>query len=467
MKTARICWIGPYLLLTACTTPPPASQRPPAQTAAPTSYPILAPSSTASPSPTASAIAAHTNSPATTPTRQPPLPPLATASVINFAGWSLDSRWVAYWTYTWEEIDAMPDHGGPFDYPPGVLHFTELASGASCEYSYPASLLYSRPVFAWQEDGRAAVLADDGIVRVGAPCAAETETLTGLAALIALRDPSLSPDQAHQVEIVEQGFDEETGAIRVAIIITETATGQERNRVEADVTRYLGEVYYGEWVSEAWYLVYKTHDFGPLLLTTTGETIQVLPEFFPGVNCDFAVCIRTMRGYFAPGLDGYFHLLLARDEFGMFLYHSETGEVEVLPFDFAYWNPLSPRGEWVLMLEDLTEDAPLWARMVDPVGSELIGLGGHIWLMSWSPDEARIAFNTERGGVRVETFPEGETLGSWDFGPADWSAWSLDWSPDGSSLAVMISWFDREQEAELYILENLGEGVEPAPGATP
>lgn len=446
------------LALAGCTTQPP-------QIAAPTSSPMPAPSSTATPSLAPSATDAGTVTPATTPTRQPPVAPLATASVIHFAGWSPDSRWVAYWTYTWEEIDALPDRGGPFDYPPGVLHFSDLASGEACDYPYPASRLYSRPVFAWQADGRAAVLADDGVVRAGAPCTDETEILEGLVALIALRDASLSPDHAHRVEIVEQGVDEQTGDVSVAIILTETATGTERNRLEAVINLYLGEVAYGEWVSETSYFVYKSVQFGPLLLSTNGEIVQVLPEFFPAVDCSFEACTRALVGYFAAGPEGLFHILLARNEFELFLYHSETGEVETLPFDFAYWEALSPRGRWVLMLEDFTEDAILWARPVDPAGSDPIEIGKEIRLVAWSPEEQRIAFNTEGGIFHAETFPAREPLGSWDFGPADWSGWSLDWSPDGTGLAVMVSWYESEQQALLLILEILG--IEPAIGATP
>lgn len=441
--------LGLVLILAACRGKDgvPATPKPTATNPSPTLTPTLTPT----PLPP--------NTPTSEPIATPSLPkPLATAAVIQFAGWSPDSRWVAYWTYTWEEIDAMPDHGGPFDYPPGVLHFHRPGTGLSCKYPYPTSYRYSHPVFAWQTDGRAAVWADDDLVRAGAPCGDEFETLTGIEALIAVRDPSISPGHTYRAETIEQEFDEETEVLSFLTIITEIATGQEKNRVEWGVLPILGRFYTAQWVSDDLLLIPESTERGPLLVTTEGVITDVVSAIFGLTeDCFGKPCAVSLRAAVSSDPEtGIYHLVvfwIGNQAFeplpkGM-LYHSETQETETFQFNQVYWDVFSSDGKWLLLMRDQT----IWARALDPVGSRLTELPAGVWHVDLSPDGKRVAFNTEAGEFQVQTFPAGEPLLDWNLNPTGASQviWSLDWSLDGAQIAVVPSWFEDEQKAALYI----------------
>jgi len=445
-----------FIFLTACTAPASTGVPTRSLTQPPTSSPTASPpppspTLTHTPSRTPTTTPPATRTPAPTATPWPLPETLATAASIEFAGWSPDSRWVAFWAFTQETIDNLPQNdGGPYDMP-GALHFYHLASGEMCEY--PQIVSFRHPVFAWQDDGCAAVLGDDGVVRVGMPCGDEFASLSELEGLIALGDPSLSPGHTYRAEAIERGYDEETGILSYVTIITEAATGQERSRVAWDIRLELGWFYQTHWVTDDLLLIPETSDRGPLLVTVDGEVTEVVPELFAIGTCSGPLCVTSLHAvvWSEPETD-IFHLVLyswSEAPQSVRLYHSETQEVETLPFVYLwYQDTFSPAGKWLMFLDynDTSYiSSTTWVRAVDPLGSEAIALEDNVRGVAWSPEEGRVAFSTEGGTLWVQTFPEGEPLANWDLNPTqadDVGGGPVGWSPDGTQIAIIIRGYE-------------------------
>ncbi|MGH2544060.1 MAG: hypothetical protein ACRDIB_14770, partial [Ardenticatenaceae bacterium] len=125
------------------------------------------------------------------------------------------------------------------------------------------------------------------------------------------------------------------------------------------------------------------------------------------------------------------------------LYHSETGEVETLPFSGG-WPQFTPDGAALLLQrEETVEVAPedfrtryqTWLRPLDPPGSEarpfydgLLDIAA--WspdgslLAAWSPDGRSLLLLDGRSGALVQPWRSEQERGP------------LHWSPDGSALLV-------------------------------
>jgi hypothetical protein len=210
-----------------------------------------------------------------------------------------------------------------------------------------------------------------------------------------------------------------------------------------DYTDFLG----GEWLFEDQFLIYETLDEGPLLIRVGETSVRVAPALFgqPDLsNCDGNVC-ETSWGVRAQAKDGHYHLLMfpvgvEPETPSLWLYHSETGEVEALPF--RYFRQFSPDGQWLILDEAPTlegyQSTALWARPIDPAGGEARFLFGNVPFHSpyplWSDGWDKVVVNEPEGRLAAYTFPASEKLGGWQ--SDGYELMPLAWSPDEGWLAV-------------------------------
>ena len=462
-----------FIFLAACTAAPtPMSP----STSLPSSSPTPVPTSTDTPAPTTVPSAtpvtgvtlAPTNPPAPTPTPTlAPLDPLVTAPFLYFAGWSPDSRVLAYWTYSQEEVNSLPPESAT-GYPPGVLHFYDTASGATCDYPFPAHYSFLLPTFAWQADGRAAVRGDDSVIRLNTPCQDDFSTVSGAEAEMFLGNPEFSPSGLYQAH-AEIDTDSENGIVNYHLTITDLATQSVVNTLEWQVPQALGTYTSpgGEWVDDGLFLINSSMERGPILLRV-GETPQyILQDLFhlPGTcleaGCEYNLYATAQRDEFTGSL----HVLLMASGLqespsDVLLYHAEDGSVEPLSATYFRWPGFSPDGKWILLDPDGSSDE-LWLRPVDPVGSRTIRCAEGIvspWTPAFSPNGLHLAYSTQNGLVEVMTLADQTVLGTWSLAPFETQ--KITWSPNGTSLAVESASFTAgEQVYTLSLITSAREGA--------
>ena len=427
-----------FLLLSACRpadVPPVETALPPAVTAKPT---LASPADTELTQPTPTPE--DTPAPPTA-THQPPaaqIEPVARGADIRIDSWSQDGAWLAYWLSTEEDLKESS-----WPAPPGKLHFVSPQTGQNCEHPELVSSEYGQQII-WQPDERA-ILFSDGEYWVGLPCS-EFRPIAGAQVIRReSQDASLSPDGRFQAATTIH--DRSGGVVRITTLIRNTSTGQLENSVEWEIDERLGDLGLGgEWVTQDLFILYETMNRGPLLIEAGGEAIKIAPELLgvpvipPGDPRWDEVSLVARASSVEES--GVYHILLSgigiEANFPpVRLYHSETGEVETLPFKYLWRRGFSQDGRWVLL--DARPDVggyesyALWYRPVDPPGSEARLLAEGTPYDSWSPDGARVAFGRP-GNLSVFTFPEGVQTGAWRTG--DIAPYSLVWSPDGAWLAA-------------------------------
>jgi hypothetical protein len=132
------------------------------------------------------------------------------------------------------------------------------------------------------------------------------------------------------------------------------------------------------------------------------------------------------------------------------LYHTETGQVEELPFKYTGWPAFSPDGHWLVLdarpTRDGYESSELWLRPVDPERAEahrLAAADSSYWV--WSPDWQQVA-GASAEEISIWSVPDASPLGSWEGG--SYRLVPLTWSPGGEYLAV-----------QGHLLNGQGEGL--------
>lgn len=374
------------------------------------------------------------------PTPVPPisLEPVTSAAYVQIDSWSPDNLWLASWLW-------MPENMAPGIAPPGKLVFFNSQTDEICEFP---DLVISEnyPEIFWQADGHAVVFHTNRYWG-GLPCQDLDPVNVNEIELAEAPEEIRSPNGTFRAETVFRGSD--GGFDRLTTIIRNDATGQEMNRVNWEIDTRLGswtEYLGGNWVTDDLFLIHETRNQGPLLIQAGGEIVQVAPDLFdvpapttPQDSYDW-VSLRAV-GSSVDNEDLYHILLIGVGNEELFpkvlLFHSDSDEVETLPYKHL-WNPgLSPDGQWVLLDSrpdiDGYESNAYYLRSADPSGSQMrLFAEGSSW-SAWSPDQSEIVFGWT-GEFIVFQFPSGDALNTWRTG--EYSSNQFVWSPNGHFLAT-------------------------------
>jgi hypothetical protein len=375
--------------------------------------------------------------PTDTPTPEPtaiPLEPIIAAPAVQFEGWSPDGEWLAYW------VSGQADVSSEFyPAPPGTLNFRNVRTGQECAVPEIVSQQEEGDQLVWAPGGEVLV-STSGQSFQGTPCGGDFRPVQTPTETPALAAGVLSPGGEYRAETTV--MDSSAGILSLSSAIIAVPDDQVILMVKWKIDERLGELEQGgEWLGGNQFLIYETLDRGPLLLTVSGEVIDVARELFgleeiPSLLDPDGVSLRAVG---AAGTDHYHIALSGVGTEANFppvrLYHSESGQVEEMPFRYLWPPAFSPDGGWLLLDEHPVQEGyetyALWTRSVDPEGSPVHFLAGGSPYSLWSPDWSMVVFGGE-GSFSVYAFPDGETLGSWVTG--DYSARPIAWSPDGSAM---------------------------------
>lgn len=359
--------------------------------------------------------------------------PLATAAAIQLAGWSPDSRWLAYRESTLAQVEAAA----------GALpEATWMLYDALAETTCSLSDIGPDWQLTWESPDTLLLSSSDGIRRT-APCAppglASPLPATELAA-----STTISADGAFAAQT--DSLSTEAGVIHLQTTITDRAQQSAVVQVEWSIDERLGDLGLGgEWVGPSTFLLYETLEHGPLLLETTGVVRSVLSDLL-GIRSVPSILGPEAYGWIArPSIDtasGSFHLLLsgvgeeARFPLAV-LFHAEDGSHETLPYRHPWSDGFAPDGRWLLM-DARPDDAgyeahQVWIRPLDAADGDWTLLADRLDSDLWSLDMASYAW--QHGSmVGWRTFPTGDLLGEWNTAP--YAARPAMISPDGCRLAA-------------------------------
>ncbi len=301
--------------------------------------------------------------------------PLATAGRISFLGWSPDGESIAYLEHRPEDLAAM----SPF--PPGALKFLNASIGQVCDSNlvFPEGGYNRAGQINWTSDGGLLVRTSDSLMQ-GKPCGRFSSVTDQPFATVTAPDLSLSPGGGYRARTEVDGSG---GILNLTTTILNVQTGQALNRVEWCIDERLGDLGLGgEWLTEELFLIYETLDQGPLLVMAGQGVSPIALELFGLTDIPSMLGPEefnlSARGSVVTGTQTY-HLILAgvgiESNFPPIkLYHSETGQVEELPFKYTGWPVFSPDGRWLVLdarpIRDGYESSELRLRPVDPVGSD-------------------------------------------------------------------------------------------------
>jgi hypothetical protein len=403
--------------------------------------------------PTSLPTALHSQSPvpSSVPTKLPdvtvsssdfvPVKPLVTAPYIQFASWSPDSQWFAYWISSQDDVEqptkAMPG---------GTLSFLNVITGESCAVSQFITPDNQAAQVVWSDQTEAIVVLDEDTF-IGKPC--QPEPYRPLEGYVReekqLTDPALSPDGQHYANTILQS--NENGILTFETTITATHSAQPSQHVIWQIDERLGEYGLGgEWISQEQFLLYESLDQGPLVIDIEHVVTPILTELL-GLEEIPSILGKEgygFRAYALPGVErDSFHLLVqgvgTEENFPWVkLYHADNRLVETLPFHYIWWKPFSANGQWLLMDEhpDIGgyESHVLWIRRVEEVASDWQMIASDIDSMLWTPDWTEMAFNSAEK-VIWQTFPEADRIGQWNTG--QFSASPIAWSPNGRFLVTV------------------------------
>lgn len=337
----------------------------------PTAIPTAVPSSTPLPPPSPTATAVPTATPQILTTV-----PIFTGGDVWLQDWSPDDRYLAYFEYTEEQIAQSPVPGlrGTV---PGTFTIYDTITGEKCQrYPLDATFPHEGPSHGrrhfWLPDGRLLVLLPDGrVIRVDAPCGAETELTPrfpgGVRNIV-----NLSPDETHLLltggmaywlynlqnqevyaisEIIPDPFHNlvwspDSAHIGVTLAgnytgdrapiggtrVVDAATGQIVARYDWEPANALDGTFGGPvWLNENEMVITLSLDQGPFFMTVAGEVRPLLPLF--GLEFERDRMMLRADVYVQPE-SGNYHILLvdmgwSSEQIGARLYHADTGAIEI------------------------------------------------------------------------------------------------------------------------------------------
>ncbi len=432
------------LLLAACIQEPPLADDG-VVTAVSTPTPTMTHTATAVPTtisqPTETAVPAPTITPAATAVPAEPEPPAATpaatATYFLVAGWSPNSRWLAYWASDQADIDGQQ----PATMPGGTLHFHAPITRETCALPQFHTTNDREASIQWPDDGSVIVVMPDGAYG-GRPCQPEPFTLLTnyQPPQVEYADPLLSPDGRYRIRSDQNA--NENGILTYETQLAAADDGQELIAVTWQIDERLGDYsgwLGGEWVSPTQFVIYETWQQGPLLLNAERGVVSVLTDLLkmdtiPSMGDETGFSL-TARPIFSPETNTYHLLINGMGLEGNFppvrLYHAENGLVETLPYPHIYW-PLG-LGGWVFLdsrpLVDGHETYEIRMRRIEDTGGAWQLLASDVDDVIWSTDETDIVYVQGETAVFWQTFPGGEMLGQWNTSPYATRLIAL--SPDG------------------------------------
>jgi len=384
-----------------------------------------------------------------------PVQPLVEARSISLGSWSTDGRYLLF---------SLLDFSG--DPPSTTLNFLSAESGDLCQADERVAPISSlRQQVAWLPDGRLLFISEEGEMDLLKPCAAGRERLTdrypakfdqvaayeGQSGRILLKNEasfwildgvSLEARQIAEVspnpyEAHWDNYAWSPGGERLAI---SRLNGRDR---KAGSTLYLVTGDTGETLKSL-PLEYATDQHAPgvewlakdeLLLHSGGvlavvdfrsdppRIVNVLKDIF-ALDIAYADDISSMASFVHPAGESY-HLAVRvnhpRNQ-AVYLYHSETGGVEVLHHEVDTIL-FFPDGEWAELPR--REDVPTYQDEYElvwvdaPRESRRLAVQGHTprdyahLFARYLPQSSQMAFSSSQG-VSLVSIPGGEPLRFWD-----------------------------------------------------
>lgn len=365
--------------------------------------------------------------------------PLAKAGYFTVAGWSADSRWLAYWASTQADVDMQQ----PYAMPGGMLHFADTTTGEICAVDTLHTETDQEAAVYWQPDNQVVVVLPSGTF-TGQPC----KPFALLADFVppqpeAGSDSALSPDgrfRAHSAESMN-----ENGTVSVTTTIVDTQSGANVTTLTWQHPGGLGGLGLGgTWVTPTQFLIHGTLSEGPLLIDMEKGILSVLTDL-PGLSLtppdeEDEYSLWAMA---APGQEQnnfsmvIYGLGVEAASPSVVLYHSDAALAETLPFRHV-WG-FSQTDEWLFLYESVETSGyqsgnHIWGRRLADIGGEWQLVAPSVGYVTWREDGSEMAFTQNGNRVVWQTFPALEQIGEWHTG--QYWIYPVSFSPDARFLVV-------------------------------
>lgn len=367
----------------------------------------------------------------------PELRQVTTARYVTLDSWSPDGRWLAIWV---DLSTPEPGVGAP-GY--STLRFVEAAGTRTCDHPEIRQPVEtdSRPPVVWMDDGQ---VHFNGLG--GRPCEEAFATLPEpvVAPTPGILGGPVSPDGAYRIDTRVQSMPPEDTTEH--LVTTLVRLSDDRAMVQVSWERSVWARHQiGQWLPDGSFLIWQTHDRGPLRVLVDGTVSQVAPEVFgvPGMgsnDSDEQLAIAVL------GEDPPYHLALWSREHGLMLHHPETGQLESLdqgqarlgdgdlePFTIEnpWWEAPWPAGCMVVV----GPSSSFLARPPDPPNGPWHMLPGNTGDSQWSPSSDYLAAGSgiaSNAKIELAPFPELSPVREFNLPWLDHRMWS----PDGRRLAL-------------------------------
>lgn len=388
--------------------------------------------------------------------------PLTKAAYFTVAGWSADSRWLAYWASSQADVDEWQ----PYTMPGGTLHFADTTTGEICAADTVHTATDREAIVYWLPENEVVVVLPGGAF-VGRPC----ESFALLLDFVppqpkVASDPALSPDGRYRTFSRDTTTEDGTTLTVTTTIVdllsgveVATSTWQRRGGLWG-----LGELGLGGmWLSATQFLIHDTLGAGPLIMDVERGTTPVLTGL-PGLSLaqpdpaeETGLWVMA-----APGMEpDTFSLVISGMgiEAGftpVVLYHAAAGQSETLPFHHV-WN-FSSSYEWLFLYETVNiganEGYNIWGRRLADIGGEWHLIAPVADYLAWREDGSEIAYIQNENRVIWQTFPTLERIGTWHTGPYWVHPVPSSFSPDGRFLVVQGNRPHGTWQYGLFLLER-------------
>jgi hypothetical protein len=297
----------------------------------------------------------------------------------------------------------------------------------------------------------------------GLPCGTFIPATAAELRMLDHQDPSFSPDGRYQVTV--QPYQGSRQDVNAMIVLKDVASG--KRLVETafmDLPRGGGNLS-GYWLDANHFLIPATGDQGPLLLTPGKPAIKIATDLFhlplkPG-NGNQDVWVARSAETANPSR---FHIMLVGKasqtvENPLQIYHSETGQVETLPY-LAAQGSFSNDGHWLLVRQTT---GPTLIRPIDPPGSPFQNFSEQADnTYRWSPDGSKIIalsnLADQQSVISLYTLPQRIFLTAWQSPMYELYPY---WSPDGKYLAVTARLRKDPNQEAIFVIQMPSAKVHP------